>query len=193
MHASSNLTHGNPAHGIPRMGASLVLLLLGCWGIVTVVRSMPDIWRQLARPCPACGLDVFAPPLEPYGFAFRDAGAVGKTLPPMTVATATRHSQPGGSLRWLGPNGTIALDRASPVGVGPQYAWNGARFAPDSTGIERMDDGPPVRNSWSGMPIWSLPTIVRGSHFARVGNNPNRRDHDIRGPRVSVIAHGARP
>ncbi len=152
MHASSNLTHG-----IPRIGASLVLLVLGCWGILAAVRVMPDVMRQLARPCSGCALDVFAPPLEPYGFAFRDTAAGGMPPPPVTsVVTVTPRSQPGGSLRWLGPNGRIGLDRTPLAGAGLRYAWTANRFAPDSAGLGGMDGDPAVRNSWSAGPIWSL-------------------------------------
>jgi hypothetical protein len=63
--------HGNPAFALPRVGACVALLLLGCWGIVSLTRAMPDIIRQFARPCAECTLDAFGPPLVQAGYPSR--------------------------------------------------------------------------------------------------------------------------
>jgi hypothetical protein len=49
------------------MGACFALLLLGCWGIASLARSVPEFIRQLDRGCATCDLSAFEPPLKPFG------------------------------------------------------------------------------------------------------------------------------
>lgn len=89
MHPSLNLSQGSAAHGVSRLGTSLILLVLGYWGITLLARAVPDIIRRIAQPCAGCYLGAFGPPLEPYGHPFRqseDTATAGTTPPPaMTV------------------------------------------------------------------------------------------------------------
>jgi hypothetical protein len=134
MHPSSGLTQSSVAYGLPRVGASVALLLLGCWGVATLAGGLPGVIRQIARPCAGCYLGAFEPPLEPYGHPFRQADdtATGGQKPPvaMTVRTAfpgPRESQPGRSGRLLASSDAIAADQTSLFGAA-RIGQDAARF-----------------------------------------------------------------
>ena len=67
MHLRSDGTQIHAAVGFPRMGAGLILLLLGCWGIACLARSLHGLIRALDQTCGACDLGAFEPPLKPLG------------------------------------------------------------------------------------------------------------------------------
>ena len=125
MHHSSKVMHGNAAHGLPRVGASVALLLLGLWAVATLAREMPGIIRQIARPCAGCYLGAFGPPLVPYGrpFAHGDDPAPRVKTPPAEMDARLsddnrRDAQPGGAKHWLVLNDASAGGQISLFGAG---------------------------------------------------------------------------
>jgi hypothetical protein len=179
MHPSLSPTQGSVARGFSRLGASLILLLVGCWGIAILALDMPDIIRQIARPCAGCYLGAFAPPLEPYGHPARrreDTALAGTTAPPaMTVEPLSTGS---GDLHWLALNDAISADQISLFGANPVSEGTVTFLAPNmaralSTGDTgflyavvpgqpepgTIRDGsidPTARNPWNAAANWGF-------------------------------------
>ena len=182
MHPSSNLSQGHVAYGLPRAGASLILLALGCWGITMLARTMPDIIRQIARPCPGCYLGAFGPPLEAYGHRFRQTEDVApkRNVPPAAVTLFTN----GGDAHWLAPRqmigtGQTSLFGAPPIsqntaafltpdvgsmipgvraeGGDPGFAWTFSRFDPGTGSDGSINERPWMRDRWNTEQISSFP------------------------------------
>jgi hypothetical protein len=99
MHLSSNLSHNTAGYGLQRIGGSLALLLLGCWGVTLLARGLPDFFQRIAAPCAGCYFGAFGPPLAPYGRPAR-LDDVNSGPPPAALTVRTE----------LGLTGTIRDD-----------------------------------------------------------------------------------
>ena len=51
---------------LPRKGATLIALLLGCLGMLMLARSIPEFVRAIGTDCAGCQPAAFEPPLTPY-------------------------------------------------------------------------------------------------------------------------------
>jgi hypothetical protein len=147
MHLRSDGTQVHAAYGFPRMGAGLILLLLGCWGITSLARSLPGLIRALDQTCTACDLGAFEPPLKPFGRqpdglsaeASRAVAAVADGTPIETAGSAGAVKRDGA---WL-DSGHL-LDAIDPP-----------RFGGPPGGAPDALAGEPISGPWRLAPVWT--------------------------------------
>lgn len=186
MHSRSNPLHGAVAHGIPRVGAGVAMLLLTGWGVALLAWVTPGIVKPFTRPCAGCYLGAFGPPLEPYGLPTRRTGETGAG----NAAPSTGHgadTAAGGASGWLDLRDTVAVDRSALFGTGRisqdaaaffarndggtpgeahavdddfRQAFGPGWFASDTVGDAPVQGDTVPRRPWDGGTLWG-PSVNR--------------------------------
>ena len=159
MHPRLDGTQVHAAYGFPRTGAGIVLLLLGCWGAMSLAYSLPGIIRALNQSCGACDLGAFESPLKPLGRQPANGSTVASPDPrdvsglvsagsPPTVAAALE-LRSGGA--WLDSDhllNAIQLPRFEFLANRPADALGPLVFGP-------VVFGPLAFGPWHLAPDWS--------------------------------------
>jgi hypothetical protein len=177
MYPRSIGTHDHLTLVLPRLGISLVALLLGGIGILLLAGALPGVSRWFGQPCGTCYLGAFDPPLEPYGHPARRAGDT--TANPSTPLSRTavapiaepRESRLAGGLLWIAANEPTALEqpilidpgRGEPTIDGPGRAlgqWANS-VTPDTQHFPAIEltgvmaaSGATERDAWHAWPVW---------------------------------------
>ena len=125
MHPPRDATQVNAAFMASRMGASLLLLVFACWGLLTVARRVPGFVRHLGQSCETCDLAVFEPPLKPY--IARSSPSSGPSIEPGPFpATVKPRPEPRlgpTASTWFAPGLVAAMDPLSLTGIA-RWRWD---------------------------------------------------------------------
>jgi hypothetical protein len=174
-----NLAQGTVRYRVPRVGTSVMLLALGCWGGANLARVMPGIIGHVARSCAGCYSGPFQSPLDPYRIPAgqsEDSAAAATTplaLKPLgTAGLGPLASKSGGAGDWLALTGVIAAEPTSVVGIqrvnlwrgqntgrlarelpaGVDGAWEASGFAADLTGRAAPGGNTMAQTNWTSVP-----------------------------------------